>query len=639
MNIGKIFFILKEQERISKEELYACGVNDKYIEGAIESDVLRVVDDYYVAGDIDALVEYGRVMIEKDKYKDASSIFNCAYSLDYSNYNINLQLLYFTLNSQKPKKGRIYKYFDVVYDKLVEDGKEYDANYYLFLIGNIYGFYNKDNVELSELFEKFQKKFVDINEDDILIPGKTNSLENAVRRAIIANLYHDVDRFARMVFTDESADCEVIYLLERFLVIKWLDNKQFINMKLQEYLNSDKMEAARDLFYTQQDRRSLTKTNEYILKIINSYITIRDTGIIPKSKYDGDNTFEAIDGNNYELAFELEKQRIMEKGIKKETYLYVALKKIVNLINPKEEVKEEVKQVNEPEPLPVVKLTQSEKQLIDDRISKLHSGRSVFLLDPMPHEKRELIRDYINEKGYTDIAAFSIGNEPERRIVLKYRPRVKEYVNLKETLEDARSYYASRHYELAINEYELALKIGKPRAATYGGYGMTLYRLGRKKEALDCLKIAAILGEAEGKKDFDFSSIIERIEYPVSRENRKPMVVVKESEFEDKKESLLDAEIINTLIGLTESGDISLIDACAKLGLSPEDTNYVKLLYAKDCYYLGRNTDGDKYFKQVEKSKEKNQRVKDLYKEILANKKYYHNRLDSNNSQLVFIKK
>ena len=75
------------------------------------------------------------------------------------------------------------------------------------------------------------------------------------------------------------------------------------------------------------------------------------------------------------------------------------------------------------------------------------------------------------------------------------------------------------------------------------------------------------------------------------------------------------------------------------MNLSDEDTNYIKLLYARDCYYLDKNNEGDLYFKQVEKSKAKDKRVKALYKEILVNKKYYHNRLNSDKDQLIFIKK
>ena len=646
MNISKIFFILNEYGRISKEQLYNCGANDKYIEGAIENDVLKAVGDYYVVGDVEALVEYGSIMADKGNDKAAASIFYCAYTKDYKNYNVNLQLLYRTVSLQKPKKGRIYKYFDVVYNKLVEEGKQYDANYYLFMIGNIYGFYNNDDENISDSFEMYREKFVNLEEDDILIPNKTkNSIENSVRRFIFANLYHDVEVCARMIFTDDRKDTNLEYLLERFLVAKWLDNKKFINMKLQEYLCQNKMNEAKNLLYKQEDRRSLTKTNEYILKIINSYLTIKDTGIIPKSKYDGDNTFDAIDGNNYELALELEKKRIKEKGIKKETYLYVSLKKIVGLIKPKEEVVQEVikeepiKQEEKIEPLPVVTLTPGEKQLLDDRVDKIYNGRMLFLLDPMPYEKRELVRDYLREKGCDDISAFSIGVEPERRIVLKYKPRVTEYVDLKATLEDARSFYASQNYQLAAEYYELSLKIGKPRETTYGGYGMTLYRLGRMKEAVDCLKIATIISKTEGNGKIDFTDIIERIECPVPYENRKPKVIVNESEFEDKKNSELDEKLINDIIGLMATGDISLNDACIKLGLSSEETDYIRITYARDCYYLEKYKEGDEYFKQVAKVKDKSERVKKIYKDILVNKNYYKNRLDSDKSQLVFVKK
>lgn len=642
MDVGKIFFKLGENEKISRDELYSYGASDEYIEKAIENDVLRQVDDYYVSGDVDALVEYSDVMLEKNDSKTSASIINCAYAKDFNNYNVNLRLLYRTIASQTPKKYRVYKYFTVVYDKLVECGKRYDANYYLFMIGSLFG--------LADGYEKLYEKFNMLEEKDILLPdvNKETHVKNSLRKSIFGNSYYETDRMYDIVYNQNSFDERYEDTLEKKLVLRWKETKRYINRKLSDCLSSNNIEEAKKLLDKEDDKRSLSKTNEYILRLVNSYLTIQETGIIPKVKYEGNNAFDAIIGNNYKLALELETNHIKAKGIKKETYLYIMLKKIVGLIDSidvKEEknVQEEVVEVKEVTPIKEelpkkkVTLTDKEKQSLDSKFDAIYKGRMVFLLEPMSQEKRDAVRDYIRIAGNYDISSFSVGIEPERRIVLRYKPFVTERVDLKATLEDARAFYASADYDLAAEYYEMTLKIGKPKEATYGGYGMTLYKLGRRKEALDCLKIATIMSKTEGDGKIDYTDIIDRIEHPVERENRKPRVVVNESEFEDKNE--FNDDIINTLVGLYAEGEINLFDTCKKLNLSEEDTNYVKLIYARDCYYLGNNNEGDKYFKQVEKSKAKDKKVKDLYKEILVNKKYYHNRLDSHKNQIVFIKK
>ena len=634
MNIEKIFFLLRENDKITKEQLYECGADDKYIEDSIEYQILTPIgDDTYSVGNVEELVYYGRYLNDMKKYKAANSVFNCAYVNGYDNFIVNYQLF---LNSLELKKrSHIFKHFDFVCNKFIEDGKEYDANYYLFILGSLY-----------DLDDKYKDKFINLEVKDILIPGDDaiTKNENMLRRNIFANSYFNASTMVDQRYTGISKkDMQFEDVVERELLIQWLIRKRNFNKSLVACFEANNMEEAKRILDIEDERRSLTITNQYILKIVNSYLTLHNTGIVPISKYNGDNIFDAINGNNYALALELEEKRIKEHGIDRETTLHMALMKFVSLIGPiKEDKNTKVDKVVVPKPVKEVKpidfsLTEKEMQKLDSKLDKLYNGRMIFLLDPMPGEKRDLVREYIKNNGYDDVFAISIGIEPERRLVLRYKPKISEYVDLKSVLDDAKAFYASEDYELAADCYELALKIGRPRESTYGGYGMTLYRLGRVKEALDCLKVATIMSKTEGNGKIDFTDIILRIENPPERENRKPRVVVNESEFEDSHED--NDTIVNDIVALYSEGEIDLMEACKTLNLSEDDTNYIKLLYARDCYYLGDDAKGDKFFKQVEKCKDKSKRVKDLYKDIMVNKKYYHNRLDSDKKQLVIIKK
>lgn len=632
MDVGKVFFILKENDKITRQELYDCGASDDEIIAAVEKKLLvSINDEEFKAGDPEELVYFGRYLIETKDTKGANSVFNCAYVNNFNNYVVNYQLFYRSLIEKK--RARVLKHFQVVRDNLIKEGRKYDANYYLFLLGSLY-----------ELDDRYKQDFINLEETDILVPGKGEfvELENKIRSSIFSISYYNVTTLLDERFDYEDRK-EIPFedMVEKELLLQWLYRRRNFNKNLSYYLDTKSMEEIQRLLNTEDDRRGLNTTNQYVLKIVNSYLTIQD-GDIPEVKDTEIDTFEAINGNNYELALALEENRANQYNVIRETNLHKVLVKIIELINSKKNGEEVAPTVSIPRPVIDSKklpLEEKVKQAIDSKIEKMRNGeRNIFLLEPMSKEKRDVVRSYLISQEYKDVTAFSIGEEP-KQIILRYKPRITTTVNLKETLEDARAFRESKDWGYAADYYALALKIGKPKESTYAGYGISLMKLGKTKEAIDCLKIATIMSKTEGDGRFDYTDLIQSLECPTDKDSRKPRVVVQESEFEDKKESKLDEDLLNTLIGLYAEGDIDLLEACKQLNMSEEDINYVKLLYARDCYYKGNDKTGDLYLKQVERSKAKNQEVKDLFKEIQASKKYYRNRYDESKNQIVFIKK
>lgn len=659
MNVKEIFFRLKKYKKITRDELYELGVDDDYIEFTLENEILFQIDDNtYTMGNAKHLLYYGRGLIEEEEYEAANNVFDCAYDVDMTDFEINCQLFYRSLKQIKVKRSHIFRYFDVVYNGLVDSGREYDANYYVLLLGNLYGSNDIDKKNDTNPFDKYRKIFVDLEEDDILlIDGDRDSLnENMLRKNVFSNSYHKVTTMVDKLFTGKSS-LSFEEMIEKELLLKWLVRKRDVNGRLAVYLKDEKILDVKILLDREDERRNLSNKNEYVLKLANSYLMIKDTGIIPYSKYNGDNVFDAIDGNNYELALKLEEEYSKDHNITKKSALHMMLVilnkmiktngvEVVNETTPRIEALEEKK-------IEPIALTESEMQSIDAKVRQLRNGRMLYLLDPMSHEKRTLIRDYVKFNYEEDISTFSVGVEPERRVVLRYKPVVRVHVDIKGVLDDAKSAYslgkyeeslenyndAYKNYEEALENYELVMKIGKPFASTYSGYGMTLYRLGRKKEAVDCLKVATIMSKTENNGKIDFTDFIEKIENPPRAEDRKPKAVVDESEFDVKHEEVLSNEIIEGIRALIIDGGMKIEDVLKELNLNEITSNYVKLIYARDNYYIGNDYVGEKYFKQVEKSKAKNSEIRKLYNDIKVNKKYYRNRYNDDGKQLVFIKK
>ena len=340
MDVSKLFFKLAKDGRISREGLIALGAKNDWIEGAIEENVLReTTEGFYVPGEIGDMIEYGRYMLEdtEDKPSDpkaAFSIFNYVYTNHFENFEINLQLLYFEMKSYDPSEGHVFKYFKVVYDTLVKENREYDANYYLLLIASLINFCPKDENKSNQFFNTYGQKFIELKEEDILVPEEEENatLENLLRKGLIDNKYYDVKSCFDVVFPfDDESELEPVF--KRLLVSKWLEDKKEVNKKLASCLSKDDFEEARNILNEASERRCLSQTNEAILKMVNTYITIRDKKVIPTPRYEGTDIFEAIKGNNFTLAAKLEKERIINHNITKGTYLYTMLKKLLKLID------------------------------------------------------------------------------------------------------------------------------------------------------------------------------------------------------------------------------------------------------------------------------------------------------------------
>ena len=630
MNIEKVFSVLKRTGKISYRQLYVYGLTDEDIEGLVESGILKEIENHeYKVDSVDELVHFGRYLLGIKQYKEANSAFICAYTLEPTNLLANFQLLYRNLLNAKPEY--MFNHFDVVYNGLKDRGKESDANFYLFVLGNLY-----------DLPEKYEKIFDNMKVEDMLI-GLTDIdsfYQDEFRKKIFENSYSRVngmldDRFGEL----ESNSLSAVEKFEKELGLKWLVKHRALHKKIMELLVTDDIVQLKKVLEDADRHRFLSVSNQYLLKLVNKYIEFEHAGIKPEVTGNGYDVYKAIDNNNYDLAMKLLNE---QEGLSadKTSYLLIMLKKMIELINKDskkfESAIESVAEVREKaEARKDIVLTDKEKQALKSKIEQLYAGRSIFLLEPMPKEKRDMVRGFVGT--FKDIVSFSIGVEPERRVVLRYRPIVKEYVDILEVFQEAKKLYRRGKFEDAAKKYELLLKLGKPRDIVYGMYGLTLLQMHRRKESLDYLKVATIMSK-EKDGPLDYSDLIYELENPHDA-NKKPRVDIKESEFVEASKVVLDDELLNDLIGLTQEGEISLIDACKKLNISEVDTNYARLLYARDCYYKGDYERGDIYLKQVEKSKDKDKRVKDLYKEIQLNRKYYVHRLDAEKKQLIFLKK
>ena len=147
------------------------------------------------------------------------------------------------------------------------------------------------------------------------------------------------------------------------------------------------------------------------------------------------------------------------------------------------------------------------------------------------------------------------------------------------------------------------------------------------------MKIAEELsGNSKNKKVFNFEHLIEKINQKlkntsqeIPKQERKPFVQIKEKEFYDLDNNF---GIINLdeIYYCIEENKMSIESACQMYSLTYEQILLVKLIYARDYYTNSMYSQGDKLVSEVEKSKNKTDKVKKQLIEIRKNKLFYKNR-------------
>ncbi len=273
------------------------------------------------------------------------------------------------------------------------------------------------------------------------------------------------------------------------------------------------------------------------------------------------------------------------------------------------------------------------KKYIDKKYAELLVKKSIILLNPMPENKIKRIMDMM--ENYKDMVAFVIGEGNEQQVVLRYKPKIQGYVNGKELINLGNKAYSEGNYNECIEKYLQLLQMFKsPRAIVYAKLGFAYTKKYQKKIAIEYLTVANSLAKQENLP-YDYQDLIMALKGEIDVEDRKPIFKMLEEDFDYNKLVNyygFNFPKINDFI--IESG-LDVETASLQLGLTLEEANIIKLIYAREFYMQGINDKGDIFLNSVEKSKNKSEKTKKILEEVRKNKRFYQYRKDDNNMELV----
>lgn len=292
----------------------------------------------------------------------------------------------------------------------------------------------------------------------------------------------------------------------------------------------------------------------------------------------------------------------------------------VHLLQPQQKTKE----------IPPEKIN-SEKAFMDKKYKKLLKRKSMILLDPMESAEIDRILEMIED--YPDMVAFIVEVGRKQQVVLRYKP-VGEYIDVKSVINLGNQAYNDGNYKECIENYlKLLQNLNEPKSNIYSKLGLAYLKNRQKPLAIEYLTVANALVKKE-KLSFDYSDLIAELKGEIQRVKPQFKMTLKDFDYSgvDPHYGIKNFTQINSYIA--ESG-LDVESACEQLGLTSEETDMVKLIYAKEFYTQGFEEQGDLFFRSFERSKHKTEATKKVFEEIRKNKRFYKNRQGDNPTELV----
>ncbi|MBE6140705.1 MAG: hypothetical protein E7172_04125 [Firmicutes bacterium] len=317
LELGKLFI---QKESLTREEIIACDFDEQKIKEMIEKKILKIENDKYILIDSHLLTLYGNYLIKLKNKQEAIKVFEKAYLIEPDRLMNNFYMFLFSIDKNEYEKSWIY------FEKIYNGKKEMaENNVYLYLLNLI-----------IDLPLEYQKIAANLKMTDLL---GANNQENEIRKLIFQRrLTYAINKMIDY-FNQKDNITMKDYLL-RLLLFEARNATKKDNKKINDLIKEEKIAQLIVFLEKKQLKTSLNKNESQALLIAKKSIELQNTLLKPNPTiFKTTNIFEAIEGQNYELALELAKKYSLEKNIPlKDNIIYnilVYLNKLIANYNSK----------------------------------------------------------------------------------------------------------------------------------------------------------------------------------------------------------------------------------------------------------------------------------------------------------------
>lgn len=296
-SLHKLYEGIVNGNELTTKELNGYGFNSKDLSDLIKQGSLeRVKRGYYSFLSTDELFYYGKKLIAEKEYDKATKCFKKCYELDKNHSGACFQL--FLRSISKKDYELAFQYFEVLSDT---ENPYYsaDSNFYLYLLSIITDIPDKHKeyaryLKIEDIRVDFQdKRYQDIPQ------------QNKIRIAVLQRKFpYALKQLKDLTAKHDSLTVQDI--ITRTLLFQAIETETISKNTLIELAQNKSYEEIVDYLEAKQKRHNLSLIDTYTLKLVNEIINLQETQqISEKTVFQSENLFEAIDGNNYELALSL----------------------------------------------------------------------------------------------------------------------------------------------------------------------------------------------------------------------------------------------------------------------------------------------------------------------------------------------
>ena len=398
---------------------------------------------------------------------------------------------------KKGKYEEAFKFFETILN-LEKPNYSADSNFYLYLLNNI--------LYLPKHYRDYAQK---IKVADI-VTYPNDSLRNEIRiEAFRKNFSLAIQK------TKELNTTEINDIISLSLLIYNCDVNKKNKRKVLELIEAKRYKQAINYLEQKNSTCEFDKLEIYSLKLLHKIRNIIENNIKPTtSSIKTSNIYYAIEEENYELALSLRSyNNKFNNKEDQEDIIYLLLSDLCALI--KGDLKFEHNSDDElesykPQKIMLNKPLYEERRMAEEYHQKLLNEQGIILLEYMDYKQEQTMIDCLQR--YSDIELFKIGSDKESKLVLRYKPFITEYINMKHLIKKGSLAYEQGEYDLCIKCYLRLLQIGEPRANIYAKLGLAYMKNNDKEKAITHLTVADELSKQQNMS-FDFTYLVYKLKY------------------------------------------------------------------------------------------------------------------------------